>query len=445
MSDNANPFAPAVRSAKKAKIALHGPSHSGKTYSGLLLARGIVGNEGRIAVIDTENNSASLYAGKPGIGSFDTLCIEPPYTTEKYISAIKAAVANEYDILIIDSISHEWAGEGGITDQKDKIDAANPSGNSWTSWGKVTPLHKEFINWLLHSKIHLIATMRVKQSYQAETNERGKIVPVKIGLQPIQRDDVEYEFDTVLNFDIGHNCHAVKDRSEVFNQREGPLTTEDGELFREWLDTAEDAPVNVYNPEPEQRKQAAQQQSQQQRPAQQQPQGNTKSERPRTQKQMAELLFAYRRINYSDTFNAAWQRLAKMIVDKLVANKLGDDPMRMPKRMYDTWLESFNKSYASNGLHKDYDGHEPWFDVSEAAEFLKSGTEPDVPGWVLNRAAEQAGASPAQSDNVTADETDNEVPAPIGDEDTESPDADQPVDIDGLGDPIDMSDNPLAS
>jgi len=225
-------FAKAVRSQAKLKLAITGPSGSGKTYSALRLARGI-SPKGKIALIDTENNSASLYSD--GF-DFDSAPIDPPYTIEKYIAAIKFAEANGYDVLIVDSLTHAWAGEGGLLQQKEQLDARG--GNSYTNWARMTPLQEKFVAALLHSKIHLIATIRSKQDYVLQENNKGKQAPVKVGLAPVQRDGLEYEFTAVLDVAMNHEAVASKDRTGLFDGKIVMLSEAHGAMLREWMSSA---------------------------------------------------------------------------------------------------------------------------------------------------------------------------------------------------------------
>lgn len=224
-------FKKAERKQAKLKLALTGPSGSGKTYSALRLASGI---SDKIAVIDTENHSASLYADK---FNFDVLEISPPYTTDKYIQAILAAENHGYEVIVIDSISHQWAGEGGILNQKEKLDSRG--GNSYTNWSKLTPEQERFKSIILQCKSHLICTIRSKQDYVVEANDKGKQAPRKVGLAPVQREGMEYEFTVVLDITMDHSAKASKDRTELFmnESREEIFTiTEDtGKKLKEWI------------------------------------------------------------------------------------------------------------------------------------------------------------------------------------------------------------------
>lgn len=239
-------FTKAERTQAKLKIGLTGPSGAGKTLSALRLSKGLVPG-GRVAVVDTENGSASLYAGKQY--AFDTLKIGPPYTTEKYIEAIHAAVKAGYDVLIIDSISHAWSGEGGLLQQKEQIDQRG--GNSYTNWAKVTPKHERFLSNILHSPIHIIATMRSKQDYVL-TDKNGKQVPMKVGLAPVQREGMEYEFTVVLDIAMNHQAEASKDRTGLFNDRIFLITEEIGDELRQWMESGAPmlAPAVAPPPEP---------------------------------------------------------------------------------------------------------------------------------------------------------------------------------------------------
>jgi hypothetical protein len=227
-------FKPAERSQVFLKIALTGASGSGKTYSALELAQGI---GKRIAVIDTENRSASLYADR---FKFETDTIEQPYTIDKYLGKIREAIEAGFDVVIVDSLSHAWAAEGGILDRKAKMDERG--GNSFANWNKLTPEQERLKAAILNAKIHMICTMRSKQEYVLEENDRGKQVPKKLGMAPIQRDDLVYEFTTV--FDVGPDHVAVtsKDRTGLFDAFMQKLNKSHGKAMLDWLLTAKPAP-----------------------------------------------------------------------------------------------------------------------------------------------------------------------------------------------------------
>lgn len=223
-------FVKAERQQVKLKLAVTGPSGAGKTWGALELAAGLVPG-GRVAVIDTENGSASLYADR---FAFDVLRLDPPYLTGKYSEALKAAIAGGYDVVIIDSITHEWAGEGGLLDQKSAKDSANPRSNSFTNWADITKQHEAFKGQLLAANIHVIATMRSKTEYQLQQKD-GKMAPVKLGMAPIQRDGMEYEFSVVFDVAQNHEALASKDRTALFDQRSFRLSKDIGSELRAWM------------------------------------------------------------------------------------------------------------------------------------------------------------------------------------------------------------------
>lgn len=230
-------FVRAERKRAKARIGICGPAGSGKTMSGLRVAFGIVGPTGRIAVIDTEHGSASLYAD---LGPYDVMELQAPFTVQKYISAIHDAEKQSYDLIFIDSLSHAWAGAGGLLELVDK--KAGDKGNKFAGWRDATPLHNELVEAMLQSPIHVIATMRSKTEYVLEEDDRGKKVPKKVGLAPVQRDGMDFEFTLVFDVDQGnHRATASKDRTslfktvdQAFNQT---LTEAEGQLIKNWLET----------------------------------------------------------------------------------------------------------------------------------------------------------------------------------------------------------------
>jgi len=242
-------FQKAVRKRAKARIGMCGPAGSGKTMSALKLAFGIVGPKGKIAVLDTENESASLYAH---LGDYDVSVIKPPFTVEKYISGIREAEKLGYDLLIIDSLSHAWAGTGGILEF---VDAKSESakGNKFAGWREATPKHNSLVDAMLQSPMHIIGTMRSKTEYILVEDEKGKKVPKKVGMAPVQREGLDYEFTLV--FDVDQERHIAcssKDRTEIFDGFFGKLTEEHGISIREWLDSGEAVQQPAGKPEQQQ-------------------------------------------------------------------------------------------------------------------------------------------------------------------------------------------------
>ncbi|WP_333896634.1 ATP-binding protein [Mixta calida] len=225
-------FEKAMRKKAKLRLALTGPSGSGKTYSALLVAKGI---GGKIAVIDTEKGSASLYSD---VAEFDVLELDPPFSPERFIEAITAAEQAGYETLILDSITHEWSGVGGCLELVDTIAKTKFRGNTWSAWSEINPRHRLFLDSILRSPMHIIATMRSKtETAQVEENGRKKVA--KLGMKSEQRDGVEYEFTTVL--DIGHETHhaiASKDRTKLFSNSDPLILNEDaGKKLLGWLES----------------------------------------------------------------------------------------------------------------------------------------------------------------------------------------------------------------
>lgn len=232
-------FKKAERKRSKLRLALCGPSGSGKTYSALQLAFGM---GGKVALIDTENGSASLYSH---LGEFDVCEIAPPFTVQKYIEAIKGAEQAGYDVLVVDSLTHAWAGQGGLLEEVDKRAASSSSKNSYAAWRDVTPMHNRLVDTILQSNLHMIVTMRSKTAYEMEKGANGKVAPVKKGMAPIQRDGLEYEFTVVLDLDNQkHVAEAGKDRTGLFDGKVFVPTQETGKELIEWLDSGSEPSIN---------------------------------------------------------------------------------------------------------------------------------------------------------------------------------------------------------
>lgn len=198
------------RSSAKIRIAVQGCSGSGKTYSSLLLGYGLCKDWKKIAVIDTEHQSADLYSH---LGEYFVLNLTAPYTPERYIEAISTCEKAGMEVIIIDSISHEWEADGGILDIHSQM-----AGNSFTNWSKITPRHNALVQKILSSSSHVIATVRSKQDYII-TEKNGKNVPEKVGMKGVQRDGLEYDFTIVFELDIYNNANCSKDRTQLFSSR----------------------------------------------------------------------------------------------------------------------------------------------------------------------------------------------------------------------------------
>lgn len=228
-------FQKASRKAQRLKIGISGPSGAGKTMGALSLAHQLASSPAKVAVLDTEHGSASLYADRY---AFDVIEIGPPYLSAKYLDGIAAAVEAGYEVLVIDSISHQWDGDGGILQRKEQADAV-PGSNHWTNWGPFTKEHNAFRSALLTAPIHIIATMRSKMAYQqSESGTKKKIE--KLGLQPIQREGMEYEFTLTFDVQMDHLADASKDRTSLFAGKRTDLTkATTGKALLAFLSSAE--------------------------------------------------------------------------------------------------------------------------------------------------------------------------------------------------------------
>lgn len=234
----------ATKCRAKLRLGMSGPAGSGKTYSALLIAHGL---GGRIGLIDTEHGSGDLYADLLP-GGYDVLQLSPPFTPARYIEAIHTMEQAGIATIIVDSLSHAWSGEGGSLDRHGKI--ADRSGNSWQAWRQVTPEHNALVEALLQSPCHVIATMRAKTEYVQEKDERtGRQIVRKIGLAPVMRDGIEYEFTIFMELDSQHLAHVGKDRTQLFD---GMIIKPDSETGREllaWLDSGAQQPQRSDLPE----------------------------------------------------------------------------------------------------------------------------------------------------------------------------------------------------
>jgi hypothetical protein len=223
------------------KLGLSGISGSGKTLGALRLAYGMTGDWSKICLIDTENRSADLYSeGR----KFPKLDLED-FTPQGYMSAIKEVEDEGFAVCIIDSLSHEWL---SALELVDKVAQSSASKNSFNAWGKVTPIHDSFIQRWLKSPMHIIGTLRQKDEYVIEQNERGKSVPRKVGLKSIQRDSVGYEFDLWFMIHDTHFCTVEKDRTQLFDGQPPFMLSEDtGRMLLNWSQSGVvDPPKSIY-------------------------------------------------------------------------------------------------------------------------------------------------------------------------------------------------------
>ncbi len=236
-------FEPVTRQKSKLRMALVGPSGSGKTLSALYAAYGITGDWSKIALIDTEHERGRFYAERSdlGTGQFLYASLMPPYSPDRYTEFVgDAAKAVGADgVVIVDSFSHAWDNKGGVLEIKNEIAKTKSDKNSFSAWDEAGKIQNNLVNTILAANCHTIITMRTKMAYAMEVNERGKTVPVKIGLTPVQRDNTEYEFDIVLQINREHIACASKDTT-FLDTWSGVITPELGAQLRDWLDKGEE-------------------------------------------------------------------------------------------------------------------------------------------------------------------------------------------------------------
>ena len=222
------------------KIALMAPSGGGKTYGALRLATGMAeeiknqtGKTARILFGNTEAKRGYYYANE---FDYDIVDIDAPHNPEKYVELIEFAVSEGYDILIIDSSSHEWEGKGGC------LELQQQAGGTYQAWSRVTPRHNKFINAIADSQISIIATMRGKDQYETTKDEKsGKMTVQKLGVGAKQRDGFEYEFTCTFLIDQKTNTAEVqKDNTHIF-EGQGPtlLSEAHGKKIMQWANSGE--------------------------------------------------------------------------------------------------------------------------------------------------------------------------------------------------------------
>ncbi len=234
-------FAEATRHQLRLRMSLDGPEKSGKSYTALRFAHKLVadcgeGTNGRIAVIDTENRSAEKYSGNApdGVPWQFKVCNLTSFSPASYMERILEASQEKFCVLIIDSLSHAWAGEGGALELKDR------AGSSQQAWSKVTPVQNRMMEAIIRSPCHIIATLRTKTEWLYTTDEKGKSVPQKVGTSPIQRPGIGYEFDILGSMDQDHVMRVHGSRCSAVD---GKLVPNPGPSFMDpviaWLKTGE--------------------------------------------------------------------------------------------------------------------------------------------------------------------------------------------------------------
>lgn len=227
----------ATRKKVKIKMAISAPTGFGKTYSSLLLAYGITGDWTKIAVIDSENESASLYSD---LGEYYTIPMSPPYTVDKFCEAVKLCVDGGIELIIVDSTYHYWHGKGGLLEYNQSL------GGRYQDWAKTNPLYQKWLDTILQTPAHFICTSRKKQAYEMVKVD-GKTTVEKKGMEDQIRDGFDYEMTIAFNIiSANHLTEAAKDRTRLFsNKPEFVITEETGKNILEWCESGENVEAAV--------------------------------------------------------------------------------------------------------------------------------------------------------------------------------------------------------
>jgi hypothetical protein len=228
------------------KVALMSPSGGGKTYSALRLATGMqekmkeLGQDTNIIMFNTEVARGRYYANE---FKYKIVDVGAPHEPEKYVRAIQYGVDQGFKIIILDSTSFEWEGDGGC------LDIHQREGGTFQAWAKVTPRHNKFIQAIADSQCHIIATMRGKDQYEIDKDEKGKSNVKKLGVGAQQRSGFEYEFSTTFLLDQKSNFATnQKDNTHLFETLGDVKLTEDhGRKLIEWANSGEGYTIPIRN------------------------------------------------------------------------------------------------------------------------------------------------------------------------------------------------------
>lgn len=248
----------AQRTKAKLKLGVSAPSGGGKTLGSLLIAYGLMKEKystasdsqiwEKIAIIDTENGSGELYVGREiagiKIGEYNAITLTPPFEADKYTQSIELCKESGIEVCIIDSVTHLWSGAGGLLEQQGAI--AKRTGNSYTAWRDITPQHNHFVDTMLQTDMHIIANMRSKTDYVQEKDPNtGKTTIRKVGLNPIAKDGMEFEFTLFLDINAEHEAFASKDRTSIYDQKTFKITPQVGRDLMKWLESGTEGAKQV--------------------------------------------------------------------------------------------------------------------------------------------------------------------------------------------------------
>ena len=223
---------PAQRQGARLLIQLSGVSGSGKTYTALQLAYGLAGKDAsKVVMIDTENRRGSLYADSlPGGAKYGILDFYSPFSPDRYIEAIEAACKAGAEVIVIDSVSHEWESEGGCEF------IANQT--RFPDWKLAKRLHKRFVTYMLQCPAHIIACTRAREKVDFSDPK----APIKLGIQPIQEKNFSYEATvSLMMHDQGERQDVLKcpaELQDVLGRGDGYVGVADGLRLRDWVNGA---------------------------------------------------------------------------------------------------------------------------------------------------------------------------------------------------------------
>jgi hypothetical protein len=220
----------ATRKKVKIKMSISAPTGFGKTYSALLLAYGITKDWNKIAVIDSENESANLYSD---LGEYNVVDMKPPYTVDKFVSAVKVCTDAGIEVIIVDSTYHYWHGKGGLLEYNSSL------GGRYQDWAKTNPLYSKWLDTILQTPTHFICTSRKKQAYEMSKDKDGRTVVEKKGMEDEIRSGFDYEMTVAFNIvSANHMAEASKDRTRLFTGKQDfIITSATGEMIKEWCET----------------------------------------------------------------------------------------------------------------------------------------------------------------------------------------------------------------
>jgi hypothetical protein len=233
----------AKREGARLVVGIAGISGSGKTYSALQLAYGLANfDASKVGFIDTENRRGSLYAdtlvsqGTGEVQQFYIGDLEPPFTPQRYSDAIKAFQDAGVEVLVIDSISHEYEGTGGVLEMREPLPGKQGKRDNYAK-----AEHKKMMNTLLQSNMHIVACVRAREKVIIE-KVGGETKYIPQGVQPICEKNFMFEMTaSLMMWNEGKSQEVLKCPSElkpILGREEGYITAADGKALRDWVDGA---------------------------------------------------------------------------------------------------------------------------------------------------------------------------------------------------------------